>query len=233
METRPGAGELALLPRALRLRRFLRSVWRSGGSQWLGSRPGNVALVAQAAQCGLRWQNGVAQPVVVGFGNVSATSPTEVAAAIRGGASQAGWESWARRHCAHRFVTNGWSGVSPYEQVWMAWKHLYQGDDYQDERICRRPWWCESGEPVVNQFVDLYVHHLLVAGFSAYVSGGEGVRKFVMPDRSSFVEPFLPLMAGRDGRGPYLARSAAVTLTGGYRRGHKPLIAWPDRQTEP
>jgi hypothetical protein len=90
----------------------------------------------------------------------------------------------ARRHRAHRFAINGWSGVSPYEQVWTAWKRLYQGDDYQDERICRQPWWCESGEPVVNRFVDLYAHHLLVAGFSAYVSGGEGVRKFVMPDLS-------------------------------------------------
>ena len=46
---------------------------------------------------------------------------------------------------------------------------------------------------------------------------------------SSFVEPFLPLMAGRDGRGIYLAHSAAVTLAGGYRRGHTLLIAWPSR----
>ena len=103
----------------------------------------------------------------------------------------------ARRHRAYRFVSsiNGWSGGSPYEQVWMAWKNLYQGDDYQDERICRRPWWCSSEEPVVNQFVDLYVHHLLMAGFSAYVSGHcleyegrvspwEGVRRFAMTDLS-------------------------------------------------
>ena len=103
----------------------------------------------------------------------------------------------ARRHRAYRFVSSidGWSGGSPYEQVWMAWKNLYQGDDYQDERICRRPWWCSSEEPVVNQFVDLYVHHLLMAGFSAYVSGHcleyegrvspwEGVRRFAMTDLS-------------------------------------------------
>jgi hypothetical protein len=73
MEARPGAGELALLPRALRLHRFLRSGLRSGGSQWLGSRPGSVAL-------GVRMPPGRAllaervRParVVVDFGNVSA-----------------------------------------------------------------------------------------------------------------------------------------------------------------